>query len=63
MLVWPYFKHNLIWRVSNGQTVKFWTNNWLTSIQSLGDLANVDLDGDEFNQKLVEYVTGEGVWD
>ena len=32
MLVWPYFKHNLIWRVSNGQTVKFWTNNWLTSI-------------------------------
>ena len=50
--IWPHFKQNLIWRVGNGHNIKIWLDHWLPSVNTLGDMSIVNLEGDDLNQNL-----------
>ena len=61
--VWPTFKRNLIWRLGNGLSVSFWHDHWIPGVHNLSAFALIDIDDDNLNVKVADFVRENGSWD
>ena len=62
MKVWWSFYNQLIWRLGDGRTAKFWTSHWFPRFHSLKDFALVDLDDNMLEDTMDSFVSEEGDW-
>ena len=61
--VWGRVQQNLIWRLGNGQNVKFWKDHWIPRIHSLEDLSVSDLNETTLLQNVEEHAKDSRDWD
>lgn len=56
------FHDGLIWRVGNGEHVRFWRDRWISGIDSLENYVNVSLSRDEREARVAAFVCDNGNW-
>jgi len=58
-----FIKRGIRWKVGNGQSIKFWTDNWCSE-DSIATLLNIDPSTlADVNMKVHEFITTEKQWD
>ena len=62
-LAWPHVQENLIWRIANGRSIKFWAYKWAPQIDCLSHHALVALSDSELNKTVADFVLDDGNWD
>jgi len=59
----PLIKQGIRWKVGNGRTINFWTDNWCAE-EPLASTLNVDpVNLPEVDIKVSEFITPEKQWD
>lgn len=57
------FNDGIIWRVNNGELVRFWRDRWIPGIDCLENHVNVSLSHEEREAKVATFIGDHGYWD
>lgn len=59
---WPTALLGLAWKVGDGQTIRFWKDDWVGDMGPLQQLAYADIPDTEANLALCHYANDYGQW-
>nr|KYP65942.1 Putative ribonuclease H protein At1g65750 family [Cajanus cajan] len=59
---WPDFFPNIIWRLGDGTSIRFWEDSWLDGFPQLSTHVPHNLLGNEISKSVADYVTKEDTW-
>lgn len=59
---WDVFRRNLSWQVGDGETIRFWSDNWIVEGETLYSYCSARLDTDTLEVPISHYVNNDGGW-
>nr|KYP56524.1 Putative ribonuclease H protein At1g65750 family [Cajanus cajan] len=60
--VWSMVSQNIIWRIGDGNHVRFWLDHWVPNIPCLADRATQPIPLVEKYKVVADYITDQGDW-
>lgn len=59
---WEKFRKNLHWEMGNGNTIRFWLDNWLPDGDNLSSLCTTTIPEIHLNVPISHFVKPNGEW-
>ncbi|KAH9716124.1 reverse transcriptase domain-containing protein [Citrus sinensis] len=60
--IWEKTRGGIRWNISNGETVRFWGDCWVTSPKPLADFATQPIPNELLNKRTVDFLDEAGNW-